>query len=117
MVVAVQLLVAWIVSAAGVRITLESSAPPQMIISLPVQTAVCPVSRRGPLVVLVAVQLFVLGLYRPPALEIGEIKPTPDDHFTAGPDCRVTGSARGRISGAGSCPAICAWIVYPPVFR
>ena len=45
----------------------------------------------GALVVLVAVQLFVLGLYLPPVLESRAIISTPDDHFTAGPDCRVGG--------------------------
>ena len=40
--------------------------PLQTIISLPVQTAVCPSRPLGPLTVLVAVQLFVLGLYLPP---------------------------------------------------
>ena len=39
--------------------------------------------------VLVAVQLSVLGLYLPPVFKSQQ--PTPDDHFTAGPDCRVTG--------------------------
>ena len=36
---------------------------------------------------------------------------TPDDHFTAGPDCRVTRSGRGRVGGAGGCPTIRAGIV------
>jgi hypothetical protein len=26
---------------------------------------------------------------------------SPDNHFTAAPDCRVTQSASGRVSGAG----------------
>ena len=43
--------------------------PPQTIISLPVQTAVCIASDSGALVVLVAVQLSVLGLYLPPVLK------------------------------------------------
>ena len=42
------------------------SAPPQTIISLPVQTAVWSSRAEGALVVLVAVQLSVLGLYLPP---------------------------------------------------
>ena len=45
------------------------TAPPQTIISLPVQIAVCEDLAVGAFVVLVAVQLFVPGLYRPPALE------------------------------------------------
>ena len=38
---------------------------------------------------------------------------TPNDHFTAGPDCRVTGSGSGRVGGAGGCPTIRAGIVSP----
>ena len=37
----------------------------------------------------------------------------PDDHFTAGPDCRVTVSANGRIGGTGGSPTVCARIVSP----
>ena len=43
--------------------------PPQTIISLPVQTAVCLSRAAGALVVLVAVQLSVLGLYLPPVFK------------------------------------------------
>src|SRR5205814_2248053 len=32
--------------------------------------------------------------------------PTPHDHFTAGPHCRVIESASGRVGGADSCPTI-----------
>src|SRR2546423_13161949 len=42
------------------------TVPPQTIISLAVQTAVCDSRTAGALVVLVAVQLSMLGLYRPP---------------------------------------------------
>jgi hypothetical protein len=42
--------------------------PPQTIISLPVHTAVCSSRPSGALVVLVAAQLSVLGLYLPPLL-------------------------------------------------
>ena len=38
---------------------------------------------------------------------------TPDDHFAAGPDCRVSVSAGGRVGGAGGCPTIRAGIVSP----
>ena len=39
---------------------------------------------------LVAIQLSVLGLYLPPVFRSGLMaNPAPDDHFTAGPDCRV----------------------------
>jgi hypothetical protein len=43
--------------------------PPQTIISLPVHTAVCDSRPLGALVVLVAVQLSVAGLYLPPVLK------------------------------------------------
>jgi hypothetical protein len=43
--------------------------PPQTIISLPVQTAVCSPRATGALVVLVAVQLSVPGLYLPPVFK------------------------------------------------
>ena len=52
--------------------------PPQMIMSLPVHTALCPVRPVGALVVVVAVQLSVLGLYRPPVFKggrMGELNP------------------------------------------
>src|SRR4030095_12148113 len=44
-------------------------SPPQTIISLPVQTAVRAYWAVGALVVLVAIQLFVLGLYLPPVFK------------------------------------------------
>jgi hypothetical protein len=37
----------------------------------------------------------------------------PNDHFAAGPHCRVIGSASGRISCADGCPTIRAGIVPP----
>ena len=37
----------------------------------------------------------------------------PDNHFTAGPHCRVKGSGRGRVGRAGGCPTIRAGIVSP----
>jgi hypothetical protein len=43
--------------------------PPQIIISLPVHTAVCCSRAEGALPVLVAVQLSVLGLYLPPVFK------------------------------------------------
>jgi hypothetical protein len=45
------------------------SCPPQTIISLPVQTAVWSVRAVGTLVVPVAIQLSVSGLYLPPVLK------------------------------------------------
>ena len=37
----------------------------------------------------------------------------PDDHFGAGPHCRVKVSGSGRAGGAGSCPTVGAGIVSP----
>ena len=57
--------------------------------------------------VLVAVQLFVSGIVSPASVQIAGIAiSAPDDHFTAGPHCRVTVSGRGRIGGAGGCPTV-----------
>ncbi|PYK13080.1 MAG: hypothetical protein DME64_14490 [Verrucomicrobia bacterium] len=42
---------------------------------------------------------------------VGVVKSTPDDHFTAGPDCRVTCPFGGYVDDASGCPTICAWIV------
>jgi hypothetical protein len=50
---------------------LPSPFPPQTIISLPVQTAVCQYRPTGALVVVVAVQLSVMGLYLPPVFVVG----------------------------------------------
>jgi hypothetical protein len=48
-----------------------------MIISLPVHTAVCETRAAGALVVLVAVQLSVLGLYLPPVFKSIFMSPLP----------------------------------------
>ena len=61
---------------------------------------------------LVAVQLSVAGLYLPPCIQVcvGPIRksePTPDDHFAACPDSRVTVSGIGRVGRdwwLSSCP-------------
>ena len=55
---------------------LSTSYPPQMTISIPVQTAACLDRLVGALSVLVAVQLFVIGLYLPPVLNsVGSLVP------------------------------------------
>src|SRR6266851_3883517 len=46
----------------------RSSSPPQTIISLSVQTVMGPNRGLGASIVLVAIQLSVVGLYRPPVL-------------------------------------------------
>jgi hypothetical protein len=57
---------------------LSRSHPPQTIISLPAQTAVCWYRALGALVVLVAVQVSVPGLYLPPVLKT--VKPSTPPH-------------------------------------
>src|SRR5262245_61087794 len=47
--------------------------PPQTIISLPVQTAVCKLRAEGALLVLVAIQLSVAGLYVPPVFKVVKV--------------------------------------------
>ena len=37
--------------------------------------------------------------------------PSPDDHFTAGPHCRVKVSSGGCVGSAGRGPTVCAGIV------
>ncbi len=89
-------------------------SPPQIIISLPVHTAVWVSRLSGALVVLVAVQLSVPGLYFPPVFTVpANRKTAPDDHFTASPDTRVKLSGLRRISGAGGYPAVGAGIISP----
>ena len=41
------------------------------------------------------------------------ICPSPHDHFTAGPDRRVSESDSGRVGGAGCCPTVGSGIVSP----
>src|SRR4030095_3746614 len=42
-----------------------------------------------------------------------EKNPTPDDHFSAGPHCRVRFSEKGRVHRGRSCPAVHARIISP----
>ena len=50
----------------------------------------------------------------PAGVEDTAYRPTaPDDHFSAGPDCRMKVSGSGRIGGAGGCPTFGAGIVSP----
>ena len=88
--------------------------PPQTIISLPVQTAVWSVRASGALVVLVAVQVSVLGLYRPPVFN-RPLVPTPPQTIISLPIQTAVCANRAlrRISGAGGCPGVRAGIVSP----
>ncbi len=79
---------------------------------MPVHTAVWLRRASGALVMVVAVQVSVPGLYLPPVLNghKGAVS-APDDHFTVGPHCRVIDSCGRRIGGIGSGPAVGAGIV------
>ena len=48
------------------------------------------------------------GIVSPASVEEVEavILSAPDNHLTAGPNCRVRVSRSGRISGAGGCPGV-----------
>ena len=67
--------------------------------------------------VLVAVQVLVLGLYRPPVFNesVREVaRSAPDDHFAAGPHCRVTTvGAEGALVMLVAVQTIGAGIVSP----
>ena len=43
----------------------------------------------------------------------GLVISAPDNHFTAGPDCRVKTRAIGRVGDAGRCPTVSLWIISP----
>ena len=66
-----------------------------------------------------AVQLSVLGLYLPPVFKmLAAVISAPDDHFAAGPDCRVI-----RIGQSGALVVLVAvqlsvlGLYLPPVFK
>src|SRR5207248_9903656 len=49
----------------------------------------------------------------PSPVQIAAVISSPDDHLTAGPDCREFLSANGRVCRAGGCPVVRARIVSP----
>ena len=54
------------------------------------------------------------GLYLPPVFKaVAAVVSAPDDHFAAGPHCRVNVAAGGRVGGAGGCPTVRCRIVAP----
>ena len=59
------------------------------------------------------------GSVSPAGVQTGQKvrRATPDNHFTASPDCRVTLAGKGRASGARGCPTIRAGIVFPADVR
>ena len=109
---------AGIVSPAGVQIDAVISIRPRRSFRCR-STPPCERTRpAGALVVLVAVQLSVPGLYLPPVFIMPLTSPAPDDHFTAGPHCRVTVSAhraRWWCWWLSNCP--CWDCICPPVFK
>jgi hypothetical protein len=55
-----------------------------------------------------------VGIVSPPCVKILrpiDIRSTPGNHFTAGPDRSMLVSGIGRIYGIGSCPIIRTWVV------
>ena len=81
-------------------------APPQTIISEPVQTAVWPERPCGACIKVIAVQLSMAGLYFSPVFKLLIVvdAAAPNDHFTASPDGAVSGSGAWHIQRG--CPAI-----------
>ena len=51
------------------------------------------------------------GIISAAGVQIAAVISTPDDHFTAGPDCRVRLSAIGRVGRAGGYPTVGAGII------
>ena len=66
----------------------------------------------GALVVLVAAQVSVLGLSLPPEFKKLVLTTAPDNHFSAGPDCRVKSSSRRRVGDGGRRPRIGRRVVF-----
>ena len=71
----------------------------------------------GALVVLVAVQLSVPGLYLPPVFSSVKIPAAPDDHFTASPHRRVIVSAMGALVVLVAVQLSVLGLYLPPVFE
>src|ERR1051326_6374519 len=112
-----------------------------MIISLPVQTAVCPVRADGAFAVVVAVQVSIPGLYLAPVSRLSMILlppqmiislpvqsavwpsrfdgalSAPDDHFTAAPNRCISVPTVGCVIGTGSCPTVCTGIIFAPAVQ
>ena len=76
-------------------------------------------ARSGALVVLVAVQLSVPGLYLPPVFNSVCVRypPPPDDHFAPGPNCRVTVTTLGRVGILVVVQSSVLGLYLPPVLK
>src|ERR1051326_132141 len=94
------------------------SSPPQMIISLPVQTAVCPVRADGAFAVVVAVQVSIPGLYLAPVSMLSMILLPPQMIISLPVQSAVWPS---RFDGALSAPVLIQLLVaglyLPPVLK
>ena len=78
----------------------------------------CPDRPAGALVVLVAVQVFVPGLYLPPVFKEYRSYYPPQTIISLPVQTAVCSlSASGRVGGAGGCPTVGAGLYLPPVFR
>ena len=76
----------------------------------------CWLGQSGALVVLVAVQVSVPGLYLPPVFR-SDANAAPDDHFTASPHCRVRCRAVGALTVLVAVQLSVPGLYLPPVFR
>ena len=91
--------------------------PPQMIISLAVHTAVCPPRAEGALVVLVAVQLFVPGLYlRPVFSALGPLLP-PQTIISLPVHTAVCSDRAGALLVLVAVQLLVPGLYLPPVFK
>jgi hypothetical protein len=96
----------------------RSASPPHTIISLPVHTAVCQSLAVGTLLVAVAVQLSVLGLYLPPVLKESPWPLPPPQTIMSLPVqtalCRIR--LRGALVVLAAVQVLVAGLYLPPVF-
>ena len=70
------------------------------------------IRKEGACVVFVAIQRIRAGIVSTASAgRVEAIPAAPDDHLTAGPDCRMVVSGSGRVGGAGGRPTVGAGIV------
>ena len=88
-----------------------ASRPPQTIISLPVQTAPVTASANGRVDGARCSPTVSAGVVPSAGVETAAVISAPDDHFGAGPDCRVIPPSFGRVGDAGGSPTVSAGVV------
>ncbi len=93
--------------------------PPQIIISLPVHTAVCCSRAEGASAVVVAVQLSLVGLYLPPVLQSLNVESAPPQTIISPPVHAAVCATRPSTSfGTPVAVQLSALGSYlPPVFK